>query len=72
MFIMMSGLADALRYPTIEDRIGETLRTSGVAITITSMTDLLAFCVGASSVFPGITIFCLYTGELKLKLNLTT
>lgn len=70
MFIMMSGLADAIRFPTIEDRIGETMRTSGVAITITSMTDLLAFCVGATSVFPGITTFCIYTGKLRLLTRL--
>ncbi|KAL5013070.1 hypothetical protein ScPMuIL_011621 [Solemya velum] len=62
MFIMLSGLADTYHMKSLEDRIGETMRTSGMAITITSLTDLLAFSVGASSTFPAIRSFCTYTG----------
>ncbi|KAL5012271.1 hypothetical protein ScPMuIL_010822 [Solemya velum] len=62
MFILLSGLADTYGHITsIEDRIGETMRTSGMAITITSLTDLLAFSVGALSTFPAIRSFCTYT-----------
>ncbi|XP_021359962.1 patched domain-containing protein 3-like [Mizuhopecten yessoensis] len=62
MFILLSGLADAPVSYSIEDKIKQTLRTSGVAITITSLTDFLAFAIGASSVFLSVRNFCIYTG----------
>ncbi|XP_069118371.1 patched domain-containing protein 3-like [Argopecten irradians] len=62
MFILLSGLADAPTSYSIEDKMKQTLRTSGVAITITSLTDFLAFAIGASSVFLSVRNFCLYTG----------
>ncbi|XP_033735268.1 patched domain-containing protein 3-like [Pecten maximus] len=62
MFILLSGLADTPASNSIEDKIKQTMRTSGVAITITSLTDFLAFAVGASSVFLSVRNFCLYTG----------
>lgn len=64
MFILMSGMAGApsLSKASIEDRMKSMLRTSGISITITSVTDLLAFGVGATSVFQSIRIFCIYTG----------
>lgn len=64
MFILMSGMAGApsLLNASIEDRMKSMLRTSGISITITSVTDLLAFGVGATSVFLSIRNFCIYTG----------
>jgi len=62
MFILMAGLADAPVSTKIEERLRHTMKTSGVAITITSLTDLLAFCIGASSVFISVRNFCIYTG----------
>lgn len=64
MFILMSGIAEApsLTTASIEDRIKFMMKKSGVAITITSLTDLLAFTVGATSVFVSIRLFCIYTG----------
>ncbi|KAK3605252.1 hypothetical protein CHS0354_037652 [Potamilus streckersoni] len=62
MFILLSGLAGAQGKGSVEDKIAETMRTSGVAITITSVTDLLAFVAGASSVFISVRNFCIYTG----------
>ncbi|XP_056013209.1 patched domain-containing protein 3-like [Ostrea edulis] len=64
MFILMSGMADApsLSTASIKDRMKYMLKKSGVAITITSITDLLAFTIGATSVFVGIRNFCIYTG----------
>ena len=35
---------------SIEDKIGLTLKHAGVAITITSVTDIVCFSIGASSV----------------------
>ncbi|XP_069116344.1 patched domain-containing protein 3-like [Argopecten irradians] len=62
MFILMSCLADAEVKSSIEERIMHTMRTGGVAITITSVTDFLAFAIGATSVFLGVQNFCLFTG----------
>lgn len=64
MFILMSGIAEApsLKTASTEDRIKFMMKKSGVAITITSLTDLLAFTVGATSVFVCIRLFCIYTG----------
>lgn len=64
MFILLSGLAQTSHIDDIETRIGKTMRTSGIAVTITSLTDVIAFCAGASSLFPAVKHFSLYTGML--------
>ncbi|XP_033734653.1 patched domain-containing protein 3-like [Pecten maximus] len=72
MFILMSCLADCQRDTSsmsmedrakeIEDRIKKTMKTGGVAITITSVTDFLAFAIGASASFISVRNFCVYAG----------
>ena len=42
--------------------ISETLRKSGVSITVTSLTDFVAFVVGISTGFKSVQIFCVYAG----------
>lgn len=64
MFILLSGLAQTSHIDDIETRIGKTMRTSGIAVTITSITDVIAFCAGASSLFPAVKHFSLYTGNM--------
>uniref|UniRef100_A0A0P4VX70 SSD domain-containing protein n=1 Tax=Scylla olivacea TaxID=85551 RepID=A0A0P4VX70_SCYOL len=44
----------------VAERGGRALRRVGVAITLTSLTDVLAFLVGASTRLPGLRWFCLY------------
>lgn len=61
MFILLSGLSDAPFEKSPEERVAETMRTSGVAITITSITDIIAFGIGASSIFLSVRNFCIYT-----------
>ena len=63
MFIMLSGLAGAQHLSSVQDKMAHTLRTSGVGITITSLTDLLAFMAGASSSFIAVSHFCIFTGK---------
>ena len=36
------------------------MKHAGVAITITSVTDLMAFGIGGSTVIPGLRSFCIY------------
>lgn len=70
VFILLSGLGDApLRRadgsPTnTQERISFAMATSGVSITITSLTDFLAFGIGSSSSFVAIRNFSIYTGSL--------
>ncbi|XP_061184546.1 patched domain-containing protein 3-like [Saccostrea echinata] len=68
MFILMSGMADAppLKTASVEKRMEYMLKKSGITITITSITDLLAFLIGATSVFISIRNFCIYTGVAVL------
>lgn len=70
MFLLLSGLAETYDCKNAlepEDRIKKTLRSSGVGITITSLTDLIAFLVGASSSFISVRNFCVYTGLLSFN-----
>lgn len=69
MFMLMSGISNAEYEDDVETRIGETMRTSGVSITITSLTDLLAFAAGASSVFLSVRNFCIYCGKYILHIH---
>ncbi|XP_056011580.1 patched domain-containing protein 3-like isoform X2 [Ostrea edulis] len=68
VFILMSGIADAksVDKSSVSDRIYFMMKTSGIAITITSVTDFLAFLIGASSVFISVRNFCIYTGVAVL------
>ena len=63
MFILLSGLTGAPLRASVEERISYTMRTTGVAITITSLTDLIAFIVGYVSDFMSVRSFCLYAGK---------
>ncbi|XP_070564014.1 patched domain-containing protein 3-like [Ptychodera flava] len=62
MFIMIAAWRRSPAYMSVEDRMAQTFKEAAMSITITSVTDVLAFCVGAISDFPGVRIFCLYTG----------
>ncbi|CAG0902809.1 unnamed protein product [Darwinula stevensoni] len=44
-----------------EERVGEALRQAGVSITITSITDVFAFAIGATTTVPVLRSFCIYT-----------
>ena len=41
-------------------RFGIAMKHAGVAITITSVTDLLAFAIGATTILPALKFFCLF------------
>lgn len=47
------------------ERISQALSKSGVSITITSLTDFVAFLVGLSAGFKSVQIFCIYAGKYQ-------
>ena len=58
----------------LEKRMGLCMKHAGIAITITTLTDLLAFFVGATTKLPALSNFCLYsaTGILFVFLYMNT
>ena len=60
MFVIMQIFRNLenIKDQSLEERIGLTMKHAGVAITVTSLTDICAFGVGASTVFPGLRAFC--------------
>jgi hypothetical protein len=64
MFIIVSGHTETLvnKDLSIEMRMKRTLMTSGLAITVTSLTDILTFMIGYTSLFNTVKNFCVYTG----------
>eukprot|EP00960_Hanusia_phi_P047419 758398-Hanusia_phi.AAC.1 len=56
---------------SVKDRLALTFKTAGVSIFFTSITDFIAFAVGASSSFPSVQGFCAYaaTGVVFLFIH---
>ncbi|KAJ8027871.1 Patched domain-containing protein 3 [Holothuria leucospilota] len=62
MFIMLAAWRRTNPFSTVETRMGETFSEAAVSITITTVTDFLAFCVGSITPLLAVRVFCLYTG----------
>jgi len=63
MFVIVqcsNTLSEKEKAKSVEDRIGATMAHAGVAITITSVTNFIAFGIGASSSLPALRSFCVY------------
>lgn len=63
MFVIMQAfdnLSADEKTLTLGKQLGRTMKHAGVAITITSVTDLLAFAIGATTVLPALSGFCIY------------
>ena len=63
MFILISGWRQTDVDADTETRVAQTFRSSAISVTITSLTDLLAFCIGATSPFLNVKNFCVFTGK---------
>jgi len=44
----------------LEERFGQTMKHAGVAVSVTTFTDVIAFFVGSYTVLPGLESFCIY------------
>ncbi|KAJ8305936.1 hypothetical protein KUTeg_016481 [Tegillarca granosa] len=77
MFVIVESwknlAAEELDLP-LPDRIALALKHAGVSVTVTSITDIVAFAIGASTVIPGLSAFCIYAalGILGLYLLVST
>ena len=63
MFVIIqvrNSLADQLRGKSVMESLGKTMEHAGVAITITSITDFIAFGIGATTQLPALRSFCMY------------
>ncbi|XP_070553523.1 patched domain-containing protein 3-like [Ptychodera flava] len=62
MFIMIAGWRRTSPSLSVEERMGHAYSEAAMSITITSLTDVIAFGIGVTSFFPSVRIFCIYTG----------
>ena len=60
MYILVSSWRFTSVQSPLEQRVDATLRDAAVSITITSLTDALAFAVGTVSTFRSVQLFCGY------------
>ncbi|KAJ8033684.1 Patched domain-containing protein 3 [Holothuria leucospilota] len=62
MFIMVSAWRQRSIYVSVEEKMGRTYSEAAVSITITNLTDIIAFLVGSSTPIPAVRMFCIYAG----------
>lgn len=63
IFVIMSALRKIKRESKdlkLSVKIGKTLEKAGASITITSLTDIIAFLVGGTTVLPSLKSFCIF------------
>ncbi|XDV21743.1 hypothetical protein PO909_026767 [Leuciscus waleckii] len=66
MFIMISCWQKTEVHKDVELRLAETYKEAGVSITITMLTDVLAFYIGLLTPFRSVQSFCMYTSTALL------
>uniref|UniRef100_A0A6J0U7X5 Patched domain-containing protein 3-like n=1 Tax=Pogona vitticeps TaxID=103695 RepID=A0A6J0U7X5_9SAUR len=62
MFIMVSCWQQTKVKRSVKDRMADTYEEAAVSITITTLTDVLAFYIGMATSFRSVQSFCIYTG----------
>lgn len=67
MFLIFSAYHRTKTSDTTAQRLANTFRICGSGITITSLTNVIAFLVGATTDFYGIRLFCFYTSKCIIK-----
>ncbi|CAI9739427.1 protein patched homolog 1 isoform X1 [Octopus vulgaris] len=63
MFVILGALNNLSKLEKerpVPEQIGLIMKHAGVSITITTLSDITAFAIGATSAFPGLRTFCLY------------
>ncbi len=70
MFILFDAFQRTDPAHPLDERLGEALEAIGCSITLTSLTDGLAFCVGSVIDLPAISAFCIAAGIATLSVFL--
>nr|XP_033788782.1 patched domain-containing protein 3 [Geotrypetes seraphini] len=66
MFIMISCWQQTKVHYKVRDRLADTYAEAAVSITITTLTDVVAFYIGTMTPFQSVKSFCIYTGTALL------
>ncbi|KAJ8375864.1 hypothetical protein SKAU_G00064440 [Synaphobranchus kaupii] len=66
MFILISCWQQTNVHAKVEDRLADTYKEAAISITITTLTDVLAFYIGLITPFRSVQSFCLYTSSAIL------
>ncbi|XP_020845999.1 patched domain-containing protein 3 [Phascolarctos cinereus] len=66
IFIMVSAWQQTKLIHNIEERLADTYAEAAVSITVTTLTDVLAFYIGIMTSFKSVQSFCIYTGTTLL------
>ncbi|XP_030056487.1 patched domain-containing protein 3-like [Microcaecilia unicolor] len=66
MFILISCWQQTKVQSNVENRMADTYAAAAVSITITTLTDVVAFYIGTMSPFQSMKSFCIYTGTALL------
>ncbi|CAI4223427.1 unnamed protein product [Auanema sp. JU1783] len=61
LFVMSAEWHRTDQSHSASERVAHTLSEAAVAITITSITDIMTFGIGTFTTLPGVRMFCLYT-----------
>ncbi|CAG0912884.1 unnamed protein product [Notodromas monacha] len=69
-FLMLAAWRKTSVHASVEHRVQETYAEAAVSMTITSLTNVLSFLIGATSSFRVLNIFCMYSGLSILFLYL--
>ena len=60
MFIILNKVDSLQSMPASSDKLGKVMHHVGFTITMTTLTDLVAFIIGCTSSFPSVKIFCIF------------
>ena len=60
MFVLTAALEAQPTDLPVKERMARAMGSAGVSITITSLTDLFAFALGATSALPALSTFCVF------------
>jgi len=55
-------LQEILEKSELAERVGNAMRHAGVGITVTSITDILVFLIGGTTVLPSLRSYSIFTG----------
>lgn len=62
MFIMIASWEQSASKTDTKSRLADTYSEAALSVTVTTITDVLAFFIGTWTAFPSVQSFCLYTG----------